>query len=138
MTISSSKLAGRGARLVAMITDSFVYLPVLVLMMVTTGPDSRGGAMMIWFLLGFALFIYQMFLLTRDGQTIGKKAMNIKIVLHTTGKNGGFLSNVLLRVFVNGILSIIPFYALIDALLIFREDRRCIHDLLAGTSVVKA
>ena len=51
--------------------------------------------------------------------------------------NGGFVSNVLLRVIVNTVLSLIPFYTLVDILLIFREDRRCIHDMIAGTKVVQ-
>lgn len=85
-----------------------------------------------------AVFIVQAFFLTRDGQTLGKKAMAIRIVLQETGKNGGFSTNVLLRTIVNGILSAIPFYALIDILFIFRDDRRCVHDMLAGTVVVKA
>jgi uncharacterized RDD family membrane protein YckC len=29
------------------------------------------------------------------------------------------------------------FLPLVDVLFIFRHDRRCIHDLLAGTNVVK-
>ncbi|MEA2700447.1 MAG: hypothetical protein QOI66_4718, partial [Myxococcales bacterium] len=46
----------------------------------------------------------------------------------------------LLRGVVNGIISAIPYlgglYALVDALFIFRDDRRCIHDLIAGTRVI--
>jgi uncharacterized RDD family membrane protein YckC len=55
-----------------------------------------------------------------------------------TDKNGGFGPNVLMRVILNGILGFIPFYSLVDVLFIFRDDRRCIHDLIAGTKVVEA
>ncbi len=74
--------------------------------------------------------------LTKDGQTIGKKVTKIRIVNENTGENGGFVPNVLLRAIVNALLSLIPFYALIDILFIFRKDRRCIHDFIAGTVVV--
>ena len=65
------------------------------------------------------------------------KAVDIKIVKYDTGKNGGFVTNVLLRAIVNGIIGIIPFYGLVDILFIFGEERRCIHDLIAGTRVVE-
>lgn len=45
-----------------------------------------------------------------------------------------------LRSFVNGLIGAIPcigsIYALVDIVFIFREDRRCLHDLLASTVVV--
>jgi uncharacterized RDD family membrane protein YckC len=39
---------------------------------------------------------------------------------------------------LNGILGLIPLYAIVDALFIFRGDRRCIHDMIAGTRVIEA
>ena len=42
---------------------------------------------------------------------------------------------------VNVHASMVPmlggFASLVDALCIFREDRRCIHDLIAGTRVIE-
>ena len=40
-------------------------------------------------------------LLSRDGQTLGKKALGIRIVKRDTGHNGGFVTNVLLRAVLN-------------------------------------
>ena len=45
-------------------------------------------------------------------------------------------NNVLLRGLVNGLLNIVPLYFLVDCGFIFREDRRCVHDMIAGTVVV--
>ena len=73
-----------------------------------------------------------------NGQTIGKKALKVRIVKADTGLNGGFVPNVLLRAIVNGFFGTVPFYSLVDVLLIFRDDRRCIHDLVTGTRVVQA
>ncbi|MCH8350935.1 MAG: RDD family protein [Chloroflexi bacterium] len=135
--IPSVGLADRGSRLGAAIIDGIIFLVAVVLLAVL-GPalavigSVLGG-------LGFiAIIIYQMVLLTKDGQTLGKKALGIRIVKRDTGENGGFVPNVLLRLFVNGLLGFIPFYGLLDILLIFRGDRRCIHDMIAGTQVVKA
>jgi uncharacterized RDD family membrane protein YckC len=80
-------------------------------------------------------------LLTSNGQTVGKKLMGIKIAT----LSGGVLplKDVLLRRYLPPIaVGIIPIVGAIaclaDVLCIFREDRRCIHDLIAGTRVVKA
>ena len=71
------------------------------------------------------------------GQTIGKKLVNIQIVRSKDGQNGGFVSNVLLRAIVNSFISLIPLYLLIDTVFIFSDTKRCLHDRLAGTIVVK-
>jgi uncharacterized RDD family membrane protein YckC len=73
-------------------------------------------------------------------QTIGKKLARTRIVSYQDGRNLGFVGNVLLR-------SLLPFliasiiggcFTLIDILLIFGAERRCLHDLIAGTTVVEA
>jgi len=69
---------------------------------------------------------------------LGKKLAGIRIVLKDTQENGGFAVNVLKRGVLNGLLSLIPGYFLADSLFIFREDRRCLHDMIAGTVVIQA
>ena len=81
--------------------------------------------------------IVQVVLLVEYGQTIGKRLGGIRIVMMSAGENGGFVPNVLLRAWLNFIIGIIPLYGLVDVLFIFREDRRCIHDLIAGTRVIR-
>lgn len=84
----------------------------------------------------FALIGYQLYSVTTRGQTIGKRLLSIRVVLKETGQNGGFVVNVLKRGLVTGILNLIPGFFLVDSLFIFREDRRCVHDFIAGTVVV--
>lgn len=83
------------------------------------------------------LGIVQMALLSARGQTIGKILCKIRVV-RTSGERAGFVHAFLLRTVVMGLVTGIPvvggFIALADPLFIFREDRRCIHDLLAGTT----
>ena len=122
--------ASRLSRLVASLFDG-VIAGAALLVLIFVSPEF-GSLFLI------AIVIVQMVLLTRDGQSLGKKALNIRIVVQRTGENGGFVPNVLLRMILNGMLGFIPFYGVIDIVFIFRKDRRCIHDLIAGTVVVKA
>lgn len=128
-------LAGRGARLLAAIVDGAIFLGVVVVgaPLSAIGPDFF---IVLTVLAVIGLVIVQVVLLTKDGQTLGKRALKIRIVKRDTGQNGGFVPNVLLRLVLNGIIGWIPLYGLVDTLFIFREDRRCIHDMIAGTQVV--
>ncbi len=126
----------------AVILDGFIYLiPPVILAVVTPllvhgpGGETVSGVFIVVAIL--IVFVYQMVLLIKDGQTLGKKALRIRIVKMDTGENGGFVPNVLLRLIVNGLLGIIPLYGLVDILFIFRGDRPCIHDMIAGTQVVE-
>jgi uncharacterized RDD family membrane protein YckC len=92
---------------------------------------------------GLAIGIYQIVLLSQRGQTIGKRYMRVKIVRMDHRGPAGFVHAWLLRSFVPGLIGSIPFgvgalFGLVDILFIMREDRRCIHDLIAGTQVVEA
>jgi uncharacterized RDD family membrane protein YckC len=126
----------------AIVVGIVLVIPVALLAVITdllvSGPG--GQTLMFVFIVVAVLivFLYQVALLTKEGQTVGKKALGIRIVKMDTGENGGFIPNVLLRLIVNGLIWAIPLYGLIDILFIFRSDRRRIHDLIAGTQVVDA
>ena len=64
----------------------------------------------------------------------------LKIVTFDNHAEPGLLRAWFLRGFVPGLISQITngAFGLIDILFIMRQDRRCIHDLIAGTSVVRA
>ena len=85
--------------------------------------------------------IVQLWMLTKRGQTLGKRMLDIRIVRHADDGNPGFASAVLLRAIVPGVIGAMPYlgviFALVDICFIFRADRRCLHDLIAGTKVVK-
>ncbi|MBA2748194.1 MAG: RDD family protein [Tatlockia sp.] len=129
-------LADRGTRLGAALIDSFAFIVPFGIMVAgdvntTSALTGLGGLGVI------ALVIAQIYFLTVSGQTIGKKALNIRIIKRDTGENGGFVTNVLLRGIVNSLLGTVPLYYTVDTLFIFKDDRRCIHDLIANTKVVK-
>ena len=149
-------LAGRLARFLAQLLDGLFALlwigPGFVLILVlprVLGPNSRSAAMplgllALLLLLGgvVGLLVYQLRLLAREGQTWGKKQMNVRIVTYDSGEIPGLGRTLGLRIVVNNLIGMIPLvgavYSLIDPLLIFGEERRCLHDLLAGTTVVEA
>ena len=138
------RLAPLMSRFLAIIVDLIFGIICLATVCIpslytTDGPSHINTLLVLpGFLITVAAGILQIVLLSKDGQTIGKKVLHIKIVDIKTKKNGGFVTNVLMRSIVNSLLGIIPFYHIVDILFIFREDRRCIHDFIAGTEVVEA
>jgi uncharacterized RDD family membrane protein YckC len=148
----AQRLAERGTRFAAILLDIVVFLPVAIIAGVAIALTSKGAngqppgagfaiAVGLASLAGLALFIYQIVLLSTKGQTLGKRWMKIRIV-KLDGSMPGFVHAVLLRMWVNGLICGIPYlgaiYSLVDILFVFREDRRCIHDLIASTRVIVA
>jgi uncharacterized RDD family membrane protein YckC len=86
-------------------------------------------------MLEFLVVGFNMFYLARDGQSLGKKATHIRIV-NADGSKASFVKLVFLRGMLAGVLGLIPFFSMADALFIFRNDRRTIHDMIAGTIVI--
>jgi uncharacterized RDD family membrane protein YckC len=81
------------------------------------------------------------YLVYKNGQTMGKKIVGIKVV--RSDRSRASVARIFwLRNFVNGLPGAIPYvgnlYQLVDALFIFGESRQCIHDKIADTVVVKA
>jgi uncharacterized RDD family membrane protein YckC len=94
-------------------------------------------------LLGFALlvlFVIQTWMVVALGQTIGKRIAGIRIVRFRDDARPGFLHGVLLRSWLPGLISVIPFigsvFPLVDVCFIFGVQRRCLHDLMADTKVI--
>jgi len=91
-------------------------------------------------LLMLGIVIANLVLLYRNGQTIGKRLLSIKIV-RTDGERCGLLRIFFLRWLPVGLLGAIPLVgpliSLADALLIFQQSRKCLHDLFADTIVIE-
>jgi len=99
-----------------------------------------GGAAAIGFLGALGVAIYQWMLIIRTGQSLGKKWTGIRIA-RIDGGRVTFGTGVVLRNWVPKVMGAVPYlgmlFYLIDCLFIFREDRRCVHDHIAGTYVVE-
>ena len=112
-----------------------------------------------------SLIVLELLILTRHGQTLGKKLFGLKVVL-IDGRDGTFRDLVLKRnglplsilfLFLVGFLlfffglvgpgamiyplliliSSFLIYSLIDMAFLIRKDRRCLHDVLGNTVVIK-
>lgn len=129
------ELATKTRRLLAAIADSIITAVPYLLGTVNGVPEP---VRILGVIVSLGVVITQLVMVSKQGQTIGKRMLGVRIVLKDTMENGGFVVNVLKRGFLNGLLSLIPGYFLVDCLFIFRDDRRCIHDMIAGTVVVQA
>ena len=98
-------------------------------------------ATLVWFIVGEVIFLaLQGWLLFNRQQTIGKWLLGMKIIgMEQLDVPPGKLYG--LRYLLFHVLAQVPginLVMLVDPLLIFRSDRRCLHDLLAGTQVLQA
>lgn len=144
--------ASRGSRFVANLIDNAVVaiIPIVMIfiMAIVVGASAgkgRGGedAIAIFMVLGmFAAFIAgcgaQVWAQVTWGQSIGKRAMGIKVV-RTNGDPIEVWRLILMRnVLIHVIAQLCGLVGLVDALLIFGEEERCLHDYIADTIVVVA
>ena len=140
----ASQLASRGQRFGAFVLDNLV-IGVLGIVAAIVLPLAQDRPQLMPFaigLLGAFIVVYATINLTliyRHGQTIGKRLLGIRVV-RSSGERVSFGRYVFLRVLPIGILSNIPFigllFFLLDSLLIFREEHKCLHDDFADTLVV--
>ena len=100
-----------------------------------------GGIGIVFMIYGIGLIILNCIWLHRHGQTVGERLLKVRIV-RTSGEPCSLLRVIFARALPVGLLGSIPLvgwlFSLGDPLMIFREDRRCLHDLIADTRVVKA
>lgn len=141
--VKSSRLT----RLGAVLLDSAVIVVPAILVAIVVPAWKVGGGTSSGFGIAMAVFglfiicfaIYQLTMLYRHGQTLGKKILGIKIV-RSDGSRAGLGRMLLLRYFVPGLIGAIPYigilFSLVDPLFIFGDEKRCVHDLLADTIVV--
>jgi len=141
-------LSTRMQRLIASIIDGLSLLVVVLPLMYFIETPSISDNILDLLLYGlfFSIVCIAFFLLinykflVNDGQTIGKKILKIKIV----NLEGDVPSkkSLLMRYGVYFLLQNIPFIGyilnLLNILFIFGKDKRCGHDYIAKTIVIKS
>lgn len=141
--------ADRGLRLVARLIDGALMMACFVptFVAVAIEPDNKQpgplqmALMALSVLAALGLFAYQCVLLYQHSQTLGKRWLKIKIV-RNDGSPCSFGRIFGLRMFVIALIEQVPclgaVFALVNALWIFGEESRCLHDLICDTKVVNA
>lgn len=147
-----SELAERGTRLGAVILDVLIFLVPGLFAIIPAMLSMRGDAaeamgigatiaVSVGVLGMLVVFVIDLVMLHRSGQTIGKRMLNVKII-RSDGSRAGLTRIFFLRMLVPGLIGGIPFvgfiFTIVDPLFIFQESRRCVHDLIADTVVIKA
>ena len=152
-----SPMASRGQRLGAFLIDVVITVSITYVLATTLGielapastePRPPRGFSLVGYLINMVVMIgVNAVFIFRDGQTIGKMVVGIRVV-RTNGDRVNGWRYILLRMlpilscqaigraipavqFLTGLL------VLADALLIFRPEANCLHDDLADTRVIR-
>ncbi len=162
----AARLAGIGARTGAALINAVVYfvslLPGSMLLSVQflrlgitpeallrgERPDLTAlapGLALAWGGL-LAACLVQAVLIAWRGQNLGKLMVGLRVVRAADGGPAGFVQGALLRfllpVAVMFLLNVVPglgfLFLLVDYSFMFGGQRRCLHDLVAGTKVIEA
>jgi uncharacterized RDD family membrane protein YckC len=140
-------LAGRGRRLLATLIDMVLVPPLALVLVAVFGviEDAEDFRDLTWIaeVIALAVVAYLLlngYLLWARGQTVGKALLGIRIVTAGTGALAPFWKLVVLRAPFFPFLFLLPVWPitvvpLVDQAMIFGRQRRCLHDLIAGTSV---
>jgi len=142
-------LASRWARLGAALIDVIVMVAPYAVIIYGTDYWERAMRQQVSLqeqalsvILGFAIYLVMNgYLLHRRGQTIGKWALGIKIVSIENNEILPLSKVFFVRYVPQVLVAMIPFIGsiltIVNDLFIFRKDKRCVHDHIAGTKVIK-
>jgi uncharacterized RDD family membrane protein YckC len=155
-TPTHAVVAPRWQRLLAILVDAVLVptLTLILVMLTNVAEDAEDYVDSTWMLHVLLLAVLSYLLLNgytlwRRGQTLGKCLFGImvapaSVLTDTASKTrpAPLWVMVLVRAWFFAFLfvAVIPYFAwlpLLDQLFILRKDRRCLHDLICGTVVIK-
>lgn len=155
-TSTTGEKAGRLQRLGATLIDGIiggllVYVPAMFFVDLGSALTPEGevnyttlitpGAVLAALPGALLLLGITWWLVARNGQTIGKKLLSIKVV-RSDGSRASVARIFWVRNVPFWLVSFLPIVGVIislaDPLLIFRQSRKCLHDQLADTNVIRA
>lgn len=137
-----------GARMVDGLAAAAAFVPSVALILSLPVDPEDSGALALEMLPSAGLYLglvgYQWYGTATAGQTIGKRMLGIRIVTED-GDTPGFFAGVVMREWALRIVGAVlnaatglvgSLVALADALMVFTDEGRTLHDRIAGTRVV--
>lgn len=143
-----------GARILDVLPFAAIGIVAGILLPLMGGTDGGGAAMLVAIIAVGAfigLLIYNLVIMARDGQSIGKKILDIRVITED-GDNPGFVKYCLVREFaynviffligmisktLGDLLAVIASIACLVMLFMESRNRQTLQDLLAKTFVIK-
>lgn len=137
------RLASPGNRFLANLVDGLIYLPggfLSIALITLLRRDQLGVALVVGLVGIFGALGAQIYFQLKYGQTIGKRLLNLRVVM-TDGSPVSLGRLFFLRNVVGiGLVQSVPYVGtvlfFVDALMIFGASRRTLHDLIGGTIVI--
>lgn len=138
-----------GARLLDYVIFAAIFMVFFFILAIFIKNSTTVIGLSLLFVIAFG--IYQIVIMSRDGQTVGKKALNIRVITED-GDNPGFVKYCLVREFgYSFIFTLIGMVSktlgdslgiiatIVCVVMLFLEDRnrQTLQDLLAKTLVIK-
>lgn len=139
-----TQLASRLTRLGAALIDGIIQFAIVMIIVLILGMSfMQNTSILLSIIMSFVsmgIFVaLHGYFLKKEGKTIGKKLLGIRIV-DMDGNLPEFMPMLMKRYLVLFIIGMIPIVGsivvLINYLFIFRDDQRCGHDLFADTKVI--
>lgn len=139
-------MASISRRFAALMIDGLVLaIPFILLVILVAVPMGLMGTeenmplalfaqLVLSMMLGTVYILYEGLMLASGGQTVGKKAMNLKVV--TAEGNDIARSQAWTRAVSRQLLGLVPCLGLVDYLVAFGQEKTCVHDIMAKTRVV--
>jgi membrane-associated protease RseP (regulator of RpoE activity) len=141
-TLAEQPLASRRRRLLAFCIDAaLLAVAVAAGVMLGVVRDAHDESLAVYAAgAALPLLFVQWVLISKVGQSLAKRWLELRI-LRADGQHAGFVHGVVLRSWVAMLLTQLPLVGMMfmvgNVLAIFRRDRRCLHDVIARTVVVR-
>ncbi len=134
-------LATRSSRFVANLVDQLVWAVGFIPLVIAEAMGASEAVELTFALGGLVVLLATLgvqFFLAFKGQSIGKKMLKIRVV-RSDGSRASVARILFLR---NGVPSLVNslcgIFGIVDAVMIYSADQRCLHDHIADTIVIEA